>query len=315
MGRTMNTGGQEGLNEHAKPEGGPAPSPSSVEKGNQQNQVKFPLPGFKMPAQFAGVKLGDISSAFGPVFDQATLEGLTRLIDMAKIDFGFVDDFLETQKEIFPPNWPPHVDLDLAASILNQEGLPLAWVPREQIVSAMLHAHDREARIQVLIENREEVLDDCYETLDHISHPYLQRQLPLGGKVLAALKAGFDEPAQALAVAVTDAAVSVIIGGYRELPGGYRAYKGIVLVNFNEIRAPYELVRVKAALAPLGPFYADWLPDQDGPKPTELSRHVSVHAAGTDHYTSANALVAAMLMASVLQALQELAEDSDSKQG
>ncbi|GGJ21470.1 hypothetical protein [Paenarthrobacter histidinolovorans] len=306
----MNTGDQEGSNEPTGSEDEPERGPTSAGNGDQWNQATSTPPMFKMPNPFAGVKVEDNSSVLGPVPDQTTLAGPTRLIDMAKANFSFVDEFLETQKEIFPPNWPLHVDLDLAASILNAEGLPLAWVPRKKIVTSLLHAADREARLQILIENRDEVLDDCCEALDHITHPYLQRQLPLGRRVLAALKSGFDEPAQALAVVVTDAAVSAVIGGYRELDGGYKAYEKIVHLDFDQIQVPYELVRAKAALAPLGTFYATWLPDQGGSKPIELSRHVSVHAAGTDHFTPANALVAATLMASVLRALQDLAEDS-----
>jgi hypothetical protein len=48
------------------------------------------------------------------------------------------------------------------------------------------------------------------------------------------------------------------------------------------------------------------------PQPESLSRHVSVHQADPAHYTRGNATVAAMLVASVLRALQEFQEAADT---
>jgi hypothetical protein len=69
-------------------------------------------------------------------------------------------------------------------------------------------------------------------------------------------------------------------------------------------------LRVKAALAPIGPFYTAWYPSSGSPAPEALSRHVTIHQADQQHYTSGNAAVAVLLITSVLRALQELAEES-----
>jgi hypothetical protein len=73
---------------------------------------------------------------------------------------------------------------------------------------------------------------------------------------------------------------------------------------------PLRQLRVKAALAPIGPFYTAWYPSSGSPAPEALSRHVTIHQADQQHYTSGNAAVAVLLITSVLRALQELAEES-----
>lgn len=251
----------------------------------------------------------DVSKLFGPLPNQDSITGLIGLIDMPKVDFSsLIPDFskiFEKISEASPPNWPEDIDFDLAESILNTEGIPLVWVPRAEIITSMLVANDRIARLQILVDHREDVLHDCREALHRITHTSFTDQLPLAKRVVAALEAGFDEPAQALAVTVTETAVAATISG------NYGKVKKQVHLNFDQI--PYTLMRIQAALAPIGVFYTSWYAHENKPRPAELSRHVTVHAASTDHYTEANALVAVMLMASVLCALQELQEQADQQ--
>ena len=67
-------------------------------------------------------------------------------------------------------------------------------------------------------------------------------------------------------------------------------------------------LQLRLALAPIQHFYTSWHRDSGTPQPESLSRHVSVHQADPRHYTKGNAIVAAMLAASVLRALQEFQE-------
>ena len=251
----------------------------------------------------------DVSKLFGPLPNPDSVSRIIGLIEMPKVDFSsLIPDFskiFEKISEASPPNWPVDIDFDLAESILNTEGIPLVWVPRAEIITSMLAASDRIARLQVLVDHREEVLHDCREALHRITHTSFTEQLPLAERVVAALEAGFDEPAQALAVTVTETAVAATISG------SYGKVKKQVHLNFDQI--PYTLMRIQAALAPIGVFYTSWYAHENKPRPEELSRHVTVHAASTGHYTEANALVAVMLMSSVLCALQELQEQADQQ--
>jgi pimeloyl-ACP methyl ester carboxylesterase len=69
-------------------------------------------------------------------------------------------------------------------------------------------------------------------------------------------------------------------------------------------------VWVKAALAPIGPFYTAWYPSSGNPAPTALSRHVTVHQADLNHYTSGNAIAVAGERARGISSFRDLAAHS-----
>jgi hypothetical protein len=118
------------------------------------------------------------------------------------------------------------------------------------------------------------------------------------------LESGNYEAAQALAVVVTETAVARMLGGK------YSDVKKQVL--FDPELIPYSQLRLRAALAPIGPFYTTWHASSGAPAPEALSRHVTVHQADQSHYTHSNAVVAVLLVASVLRALQELQEIAEA---
>lgn len=45
--------------------------------------------------------------------------------------------------------------------MVQDEGIPLVWVPRGEIVSDVLAAPDRQARIKILLARSGEVMQDC----------------------------------------------------------------------------------------------------------------------------------------------------------
>ena len=67
----------------------------------------------------------------------------------------------------------------------------------------------------------------------------------------------------------------------------------------NEPWIPSRL-RLEMMILPLLKFYDDWHPKSGMSAPTDLSRHVTAHQATAAHYTTVNALVAVMLMTSLL---------------
>jgi hypothetical protein len=83
---------------------------------------------------------------------------------------------------------------------------------------------------------------------------------------------------------------------------------------FDPELVPFTQVRWRAALAPIGRFYTAWRHDSGQPPPEALSRHVTVHQADQGHYTAGNAIVAVMLAASVLRALDELEAFAESSE-
>ena len=213
---------------------------------------------------------------------------------------------LERLRESLPPNWPDDIDLDKVITIVQDEGLPLVWVPRAEIVTELLAAPDRTARVEVLLTHPDELVDDCRGVLGDVTHTSLSGQQPLAVKALEAFAAGHHEAAQALAVTVTETAVAYALGSK------YSEVKQKVLFDPDLVR--YTEMRLQAALAPIGPFYTTWYASSGTPAPVALSRHVTVHQADQTHYTQANATVSILLASSALRALQELQELAEASE-
>ena len=243
------------------------------------------------------VDIGQLISA------QTNLIGLSTAISaslpkpFAGWDFSSLPHRLD-DADWYPPNWPTALpDPNQLNLILNEEGIPLVWAPRLSIVQRLLNARDRAARMTVLLSCRNDIIEDCAELVDQLTHDRLINQHALALKVLSTYTAGHDEAAHALAVVVTDSAVKAIFTGkYEQIPSKAK-------IDIDE--TPYRSLRLLAALAPIGRFYVEWRPGSGGPQPQALSRHVSVHHPGPDHYSPANAILAVLLMASVLKGAQD----------
>lgn len=217
---------------------------------------------------------------------------------LPKVDLSsLLPDFralLDDLRRHEPPNWPTGINFDRVVEVIRDDGLPLVWVPRAELVQDVVDAKDREARVAVLLAHVLELVQDCRGVLHGVTHAVLAGQQQLAGRCIEALEQGHHEAAQALAVAVTETAVS------RTLGGNYAKVKQQVL--FDPDLVPYTQLRLRAALAPIHRFYTDWSPKSPHPAPEAVSRHVTVHHADPSHYTQANSLVAVLLACSVLRA-------------
>lgn len=191
------------------------------------SQPRFPsliLPGLDFsgitPALSAIVSKADTGSRIVP---ELNLQGLVPQLDytsfLPKIDllpaiapdfsailpkFQFpwaerFSDILRPLRERLPPNWPGDIDLGQVQAVIQDDGLPLVWVPRAEIVTSLLAAPDRAARVEVLLAHEQEITADCRTVLGSVSHETLSGQLPLAMKALEAFEAGHHEAAQALA--------------------------------------------------------------------------------------------------------------------
>ncbi len=180
--------------------------------------------------------------------------------------------------------------------ILNEDGIPLVWVPRATIVESLLSAVDRSERIAILLEQKESVVIDCEGAVTDMVHHRTAGALPLARAAIAALASGHQEAAQALSVVVAESALKLA------LAKSYSKIRHEVRIDAGEVGL--RTLRYRAALAPIARFYTPYYVNVDE-KPDALSRHVSVHFADADHYTEENAFLAVLLMTSVLRALDD----------
>ncbi|NEK96615.1 hypothetical protein GCU67_20950 [Modestobacter muralis] len=208
---------------------------------------------------------------------------------------------LERVREQLPVNWPAGIEIEDVTAVIQDDGIPLVWVPPAAVVDEVLDAPDRGARVSVLLSHTDELLRDCRRVLADVNADRLQRQLPLAPRALDAIEQGHHEAAQALAVVVTDATIAGwIIGKFEKLEKQ---------VHFDPEETPFDEWRLKAAVAPLRNFKQRYFAGQ-GTRPTGLNRQVTVHYAEADHFTKGNALIACLLMTSVLRAFQDFEENT-----
>lgn len=216
---------------------------------------------------------------------------------------NMLEPMMQRLRECLPPNWPDGGDMfDRGLDIIRDEGIPLVWLPRAEIVIELLDAPDRDSRLDILVTRKMEVTADCREVLEDVTSSSFAGQVALLLRAVDALVAGHDEAAQALAVVVTETAVA------RSLGSKYGEVKKKVVVDLNDV--PLFALRLRAALLPIGSFYTSWYASEGKPIPELLSRHVAVHQADPGHYTANNAVLAVMLATSVLRALQEFEESA-----
>jgi hypothetical protein len=219
-------------------------------------------------------------------FDYATLTKQLSSV-MSGVDWSELQKAIESW---LPPNLRSILDLDKVAQLSLEEGLPLAWVPRAEIVQELTSAATPDDRLRILSERFEEILDDCEAALLPISHDWANQSR----SALSALhQSGLEGPAQSHAGNIIDSVVIAILG---------RGGRDIAKQRAEE---PYEDLLVHSAaenlvLRPLFLGFVNWYPHNDDPIPAHFARHPTAHAVGhVGVFSRQNALIAVMLATSL----------------
>jgi hypothetical protein len=202
-------------------------------------------------------------------------------------------DWSELQKAIenwLPPNLRSVHDLDKAAQLSLEEGLPLAWIPRAEIVQELTSAATPDDRLHILSERFEEILDDCEAVLLPISHDWANQCR----SALSALRQpGLEGPAQSHAGNIIDSVVLAILGG-----GGRDIAKQRAEEPYEDL--PLHVAVENLVLRPLFLGFVKWYPHNDDPIPAHFARHPTAHAVGhVGVFSRQNALIAVMLATSL----------------
>lgn len=116
---------------------------------------------------------------------------LGRLKDLAS---GYLPDNLQGLRL----DW--HHVLDIS----QEDGISLAWAPRQEIVEELTGLDSREAREALLHKRQDEVLDDVGRSLAFVTHPALVELADLLNKAAETVRGGHTEAAQALIANVVE---------------------------------------------------------------------------------------------------------------
>lgn len=198
------------------------------------------------------------------------------------------------------PNWGDDVDFDVAARLALDDGIPLAYVPTARIVTVLLAAPAPADRRAVLDSEASAITEACRAlVIDPVIIAAFPEYTPLAQAAVTALAEGHHQGAQALAVNVTESFVREWIAEKYHKVKKHVLAADPVKADPNAPWIPSRL-RLEMMILPLLKFFDEWSPKSGKPAPTDLSRHVSAHQATAAHYTPINALVAVMLMTSLL---------------
>jgi hypothetical protein len=180
-------------------------------------------------------------------------------------------------------------DLDAVATVALDEGLPLSWVPRREIVVALVSAGSREERHAILIERTDEILDDCNAALTHHDNEWARQCR----NAIGALRAGFDAPAQSHASNIIDSIVLALHG-----KNGRDEAKKRAEADFDDL--PMQLAAENLTLRPLFRAFTAWWPTSGDTPPDYFARHATSHAVGhVGVFAPLSALIAVMLATSL----------------
>lgn len=250
-----------------------------------------------------------------PTLEQFAAQWATQAESIRRQMAAFLDNpefrrTLESLQRIaetyLPANWRGHrISFDRAWQVAADEGLPLVWVPRGELVVALLDLEDTEARWALLAERAADIVDDCASVTATVTLPELAEHRERLEQVIAAHRDGHPEAAQALAAVVFTSLLQYAYGhgklvNVKKSPlratGGdpselsIRLYKGALLIE---------------AAQPAVDSIGDLVPeDQWG----RFNRNLTLHRVSRQQYTDAHAVAAIMLATALLAEAQALVE-------
>jgi hypothetical protein len=211
--------------------------------------------------------------------------------------------WLEILQRWIPANLREVGSLDAIAQLSLDEGLPLSWVPRQEIVGALLAAKGADERRAILDDRLADILDDCEAALVDTKHEWARQCRA----AISALRAGYDGPAQSHGANIIDSIVLRLMGRNGREYAKKRAEEGL-----DDL--PLQLAAESLTLRPLFRAFTTWWPTSGDVPPDHFARHATAHAIGHEGlFERRHALIAVMLATSLtVQFSDELAEPPDA---
>lgn len=235
-----------------------------------------------------------------------------RILDLLTKAANWISDAIQAFQNAVPSNLHGLEGIEEVVALTRDEGLPLVWVPRNEILQLLVEAPDADTRRGILQSHRDEILEDCVTVLDDPA-PLLAGGLSTlpamccewvkeSDEAARALKAGYVGPAQSHAANVIEG-----IAPYMSFFLVDEPTKKDTLSRAKESVEDVEsltLLMNYLALRPLVLAYDKWFSSTDGPPPDHFARHATVHGAGHPMvFNEFNALTAVMLATSLTRQL------------
>lgn len=264
---------------------------------------KIDLPRFELP-----VYSNQLSEIFSGM--REALEGIQETIN--KILSPEVFAAYRNLGKFLPENLAEvdeDVTLKQVLALVREDGIPLYFVPRSNIVRDLVYSDSASRRRDVLVECKELIFEDCRGVLNRISSEYAleKKFFILAG--LNALENGHVEAAQALFTNTLDTVHQNFWGLNRQSRAaisnhaeGDELPQLIKNMNFLDV----------FVFAPIWNSHMKFFGHAGEEPPAEYSRHASVHGVSRRQYKLENCIQALMLVTSLLIYVDENGKNSDS---
>jgi hypothetical protein len=205
----------------------------------------------------------------------------------------------------FVPNWPESLDVERAWRVAD-EGIPLAFVPRPEIVVELVDAETHGDRLNLLVHSKVAIVSDCRTALEPAwDEPLpvpasIAMMFPLLQEAIDTLEDGHAAAACALGVVIIDSLLRRTEGDLQYQTLRKRSRKSAL-----DAAAALNQLRVELAWRPMHSLLEEWNPKSGSPPPTMPSRHVVIHWPDPEHLSEQNAIVTVMVATSLFLGLCE----------
>lgn len=223
-----------------------------------------------------------------------------------------------------PPNWhSPEVEfpsIEELEELQLDQGLPLAWLPPNHVLGALLKLETVEQRGDLLEHEATTILDACDAELERLSASLTSAWRISAAEAVESMRVGHWRAGQALAAIALDTAVAefIVDSGYTnatvQMREGQPTPPGTLpksLPTWRDIDYPRALL---VGYGIWGSFKQFWVKRGDA-VPIQFTRHGTVHSMSPRQYTKVNALIAVMHLVGLLCLLEEMIADWEREQG
>ncbi|MEU8852214.1 hypothetical protein AB0C70_39700 [Streptomyces sp. NPDC048564] len=216
---------------------------------------------------------------------------------------------LSARTRLLLPDNLRHVRVQLWPWLLRisaKDGMCLAWAPRAELVDMLVALRTSQARHQVLLDHRKEVLEDVTASLSEVDHPELLVYRELVEEAVDCLVDGRDSAAQALLGNVLDSCMREYghdwltdrfanaqfsgMSSHKRLTGALATYDGRSRIRPGMFTAYLLVTALKNTFGP-------------APRQITFNRHLAAHQAAKGSYCSEFALAASLSVQALLRHL------------
>jgi hypothetical protein cresD4_05532 len=181
-------------------------------------------------------------------------------------------------------------------NFLKEEGIPLCFIPRGEIVIKLIRAENHAARRNILGNNYKSIVKDCEVLVKNLEQDSLNNEIDFVLDGIGAMRLGYTRSAQAIFTVTLDSIISQFF---------------TVETNRKKITNRPKDGGIPKILKQMSPYEARvWLPvwnahehfhkGKENKIPQHYSRHASVHAVSKKQYNKRNCVQSLMLVTSLI---------------